>query len=460
MRPNILLIHSDQHRADCLGCAGHPLQRTPHLDGLAAAGARFSQAFCPSPICSPSRASLLTGAWPVQHGCLSIPGTELYRPAKAEMPSWSRLLADAGYRLGWVGKYHQEVVGNPADHGWQEFVPEWQYETWRRKAGIPDLSRHERFWFGETDVHASARTSRLHWGCDRVLEILDRCRADGRPFCVRYDPSEPHLPCRPPPEYAERYQAQDVTPWGSFGADLSDRPWIQRQQQRTWKVADWTWSDWAPVVARYHAEIELLDHQVGRLLAWLEAQGLAESTLVIYSSDHGDLCGGHGMIDKHFIMYDEVMQVPLLLRWPGQIPSGGVCADPVCAQIDLAATILAAAGLARPPTVAGRDLIASARGDDPQPRRDIYASWSGGQFSSYTQRMLREPGWKYIWNACDVDELYDLLLDPHERVNASADPAYADELRRLRHRLVAWMESIGDIMLNPWTRQQLLLGLK
>jgi arylsulfatase A-like enzyme len=182
--------------------------------------------------------------------------------------------------------------------------------------------------------------------------------------------------------------------------------------------------------------------------------------LVIYSSDHGDLCGGHGMIDKHFIMYDEVMRVPLLLRWPGRIPSGGLCADAVCAQIDLAATVLTAAGVVPPASVAGRDLVASARGEDADPRRDMYASWSGGQFSSYTQRMVRETGWKYIWNACDVDELYDLHQDPHERINKACDPACKAELQRLRHRLVAWMESVGDVMLNPWTRQQLLLGLK
>ncbi|MDA3959885.1 MAG: sulfatase-like hydrolase/transferase [Planctomycetota bacterium] len=454
-RPNILLIHSDQHRYDCLGCTGHPLQRSPNLDRLANDGVCFDQAYCPSPICSPARASLLTGAWPHQHRCLSIPGTEIHRRAKDEFPCFSEILAEAGYGCSWIGKFHQEVSGMPTDHGFMDFTPEAAYVDWRRAQGIPELTKRPDFWFGECDPHVTEQKTRLHWGADRVLERMASHYAADRPFFVRWDPSEPHLPCRPPPELLAHYPVDAIEPWGSFGCDLSDRPYIQRQQLHTWRVQDWSWSDWAPVVARYHAEIECLDLQVGRLRAWLEDQGLLDNTLIIYSTDHGDLCGGHGMLDKHYIMYDEVMRVPVIARFPQRLASGMRCDAFVASALDIAATILDAAACQQPVSFAGRSLFAVADGSDPAPRSDIYASWHGGQFGSYTQRMIRERTLKYIWNATAVDELYDLERDPHERINRIADPSYAAHPPRLRKRLVTVMDELKDPALNMWTRDQL-----
>ncbi|HEX29010.1 TPA: DUF4976 domain-containing protein, partial [Candidatus Poribacteria bacterium] len=182
-------------------------------------------------------------------------------------------------------------------------------------------------------------------------------------------------------------------------------------------------------------------------------------TLVIYTTDHGDMCGGHGMIDKHFIMYDDVVRVPLIMRWPGRIEAGMRCDSFVIHSLDLATTFCQVAGVPVPETFRGKDLLAviSGEGDD---RQDVFSMYHGNQFGLYTQRMVRDRKWKYVWNATAEDELYDLETDPGEINNLASDPRYAGELERLRGRLVAWMEEIGDRILNPWIRSQLLEGLK
>jgi arylsulfatase A-like enzyme len=217
------------------------------------------------------------------------------------------------------------------------------------------------------------------------------------------------------------------------------------------------WERWAPVVAYYLGVVALIDHQVGRILAKLDSLGLAKQTLVIYTSDHGDLCGGHGMIDKHYVMYDDVMRVPLIMRWPGHLPVGRSEDAFVTSALDLATTFCAAAGVEAPETFRGRDLIALANGGKPQ-RDQVFGSYHGAQFGAYSQRMVRTREWKYIWNPTAEDELYHLAVDPGELHNRSVDPACADILRTLRGELAAWMTETGDPLLNEWTRRQLLVS--
>jgi arylsulfatase A-like enzyme len=227
---------------------------------------------------------------------------------------------------------------------------------------------------------------------------------------------------------------------------------------RTWGLEGWTWAQWQPMVARYLGEVALIDHQVGRILQGLDDLGLAENTLVVYSSDHGDLCGAHGMIDKHYVMYEDVVRVPLLLRWPGRLPAGRVFNRPVTAALDLAVTFCSAAGLPVPQTFVGRNLLDLAAFDagteaEPEP---IFATYHGNQFGLYSQRMVRTPRWKYVWNATAEDELYDLAADPGEITNLAAKPSHATPLADLRRTLAAWMAATKDPLLNQWTKRQLL----
>ncbi len=460
-RPNILLLFSDQHRYDCLGVNGHPLLKTPHLDGLAKEGVNFTQAYCPIPLCVPARTSLLNGQWPTQHLAIANYNgpAEAPRPAPDDRPTFSQCLRTQGYHLGYVGKWHVHPTRDPTAYGFHDYVPEEQYASWRKGQGLPPVPTRN-IWFGETDPHITLQQSKLAWGADRTIELLTRAARQDQPFFVRWDPSEPHLPNCVPEPYASMYRPDQVTPWLGFADDLKGKPYIQAQQRRTWELESWTWEQWSLIVARYLGEISLMDAQIGRVLAAVEALGLRDQLLVVYTSDHGDMCGSHGMIDKHFIMYDDVVRVPMMVRWPGVVAPGKSCDAFVSNALDLASTFCDVAGVTPPSTFSGLSLTPLMGGASAWPREDIFATYHGNQFGLYTQRMVRDRRWKYVWNATAEDELYDLAADPGELRNRATDPGCAAELARLRRRLVAWMEQTGDPMLNMWLRPQLLKGLK
>ena len=456
-RPNFLLIHSDQHRWDCLGVNGHSLVQTPHLDSLAAQGVNFTRAFCPVPVCTPARNSLLFGVWPTQHGAIANPDTEAGRPARHGLPCWSELLAGAGYRLGCVGKWGIRTDKGPDAFGFDTYVPESEYAAWRAAQCLPPRPTANGY-FGETDAAITAEQSRLAWGVAQTMDLMTRYAQLDAPWFLRWDPSEPHLPNVVPEPYASLYAPADIAPWPGFADPLLGKPYAQAQQRRHWNLEHWTWErDWAPIVARYLGEITLLDAQIGRLLAHLEVLGLAENTVVIYTTDHGDMCGSHGMIDKHMVMYDDVLRVPLVVRWPGQ-PARGECDAFVTNALDLAATFCDDAGVSVPETFAGRSLLSLLSETGTSTRDCVFAMYHGSQFGLYSQRMVRDARWKYVWNATGEDELYDLERDPGEIINlATVSEAQAD-LSRLRQRLVAWMEEQRDPLCNAWTKPTLLAG--
>ena len=187
--------------------------------------------------------------------------------------------------------------------------------------------------------------------------------------------------------------------------------------------------------------------------------GLDDETLVIFTADHGDACGGHGMIDKHYEMYEDVTHVPLLLRWPGVIEPGRRCDDFVIHALDLAATLPSLAGVGF--ASEGRSLAPLMRGQTPPDwRRYAFSTHNGAQFGAYTMRMIRDKRYKYVWNPTDTDELYDLQSDPWEVDNRIASADCAEVLARLRQALAAELQAHGDKLVNNWTLRQLAEGRK
>jgi arylsulfatase A-like enzyme len=453
-RPNVLFVHADQHRYDCVSANGHGTVETPTLDRLAAEGARFEHAYTPTAICSPERASLMTGRWPTGHEVFNLQGVDGGRPLPRGLETFSERLADAGYANRYVGRWHlgHGDAGGPENFGFEEWVPPGEYQSWREEQDLPERpDPGDCGWTGAIDP-VEPEESRLAWGADRAIEHLEDLADAEAPFFLRWDTFEPHLPNVVPEPYASMYGPEAIDPWGNFGDDYAGKPWIQGQQPRTWHIDDWTWDDWAPIVARYLGEITLLDHQLGRVLDRLEELGLAEDTLVVYTADHGDMCGGHGMMDKHFVMYDDVMRVPLLARWPGEIDPGTEVEDFVIHALDLAATFCDVAGAGVPDEFAGESLRPLFGGE--AGRTEAYGVYYGCQMGWFTQRMLRTERWKYVWNATAPDELYDLRADPHELENlADADPE--NVLPDLRRRLADWLRDTDDSLANPWVLGQL-----
>lgn len=460
-QPNVLLIVSDQHRYDCLGhTSGYPLA-TPRLDALAQEGMRFRFAFTPVPLCTPARQALLTGRRPETHGGLwnyDIGPTDSGL-ARNEY-TWTKALNRAGYRSRYFGKWHVSEQNDPTAFGYDEYLPLEAYETFRQ-ARYPDV-KYQNGWLGETDP-IPLEDSRTHWFAERASAAITELATGGAPWHVRVDFVEPHLPSRPAKPFADLYPPESIPPWGGFADQFLNKPYIQQQQLMNWRVEDYGWADWAPTVSRYFGLISQLDDAIGRLLDTLEATGAARDTLVIYTSDHGDMCGSHRMMDKHYVMYDDVVRVPLIVRWPGVTEPGAVREELVYSALDLAPTLTEVSGADPSPLFTGRSLIPllPRPGDPADERQEIVSTYNGHQFGLYTQRMLRTRRWKYIWNATDVDELYDLDTDPHELVNRIEDMSASTALQELREQLYRILVAEGDrIVDNPWLADQFRSGRK
>jgi arylsulfatase A-like enzyme len=258
------------------------------------------------------------------------------------------------------------------------------------------------------------------------------------------------------------YDPDEVPEWGSFRDEFHDKPYIQKQQLLNWGVQDYTWRDWAPTVARYYGIISQMDAAIGKVLDALDEMDLADNTIVIYTTDHGDMCGGHRMVDKHYIMYDDVVRVPLIMRWPGVIPQGTCSYEFVYNALDLPPTILSALGMDVPDFFQGRSMLPILRGEDiPDWREEVVSTYNGQQFGLYTQRMIRTRKWKYIWNTTDVDELYDLANDPNELINLIHKPECRERVAELRKKLYEVLVRDGDDLANRhWMKSQLLAGRK
>ncbi|NLV73244.1 MAG: sulfatase-like hydrolase/transferase [Chloroflexi bacterium] len=461
MRPNILLIQTDQFRYDCIGAHSHALVQTPVLDHLIAEGITYSSAYTPAPVCVPSRNSMLYGCWPTRHLAIANNGTEAPRPAHADLVSFGTVLHAAGYRLTCVGNWDVHPASKPKDHGFSTHLSESVYPAWRAAKGIAPVPHTNGFW-GELDPYATPEQTALAWGAEQVINQLreHQARSSDEPLFLQWNTSEPHLPNILPEPYCSQISPADVPPWPSFPDPLTNKPYMQAQQRRSWGIDSWSWKEWAPIVARYLGQISLIDAQVGRVLAALDELGLADDTLVIFTADHGDLCGGHGMIDKHYVMYEDVTHVPLILRWRGHTARGATNDAFISHAIDLAATFIELARAESPQQFVGRSLVPTFDGSTDLGRTNITSTYFGNQFGLYSQRMLRDRRYKYVWNLSAEDELYDMANDPGELTNLAQDGALREVLADLRLRLLAWLEETRDPILNMWTRRQLADGAK
>lgn len=465
--PNILLILGDQHRADCLGVANQnatpdvsvqPAAYTPRLDRLGREGAVFTRAYTPAPVCSPARQALLSGHPPESFGALWNPNFIPTPTVKPEPGQHVAALHRAGYRSCLVGKWNSSMEHGPADFGFDRHIDPslYQRELAEKHPGLMWTGG----WLGETSPLTPEETA-VGWGTRQVEGCLRDFAETKEPWFIRWDLAEPHLPCRPPKSFLELFADREPEPWAGFADPLEMKPYIQRQQLLNWELEerwnDWDW--WQPVVRRYLAVIAEIDAAVGRVLDVLEELGQAHDTLVIYSSDHGDLCGAHGMLDKHYILYDDVTRVPLLLRWPAGIPAGIATAELVCSMFDIGATIIDACGLADADPGLGQSLLPLARGEAEGGRDAVVVGAHGQQFGLYTQRGLRTADWLYVWNLTDIDELYDCNRDPGQRENRIADPNCATILAELRRLLHRELRLRGDPFVGTaWTDRQLLDG--
>ncbi|MEZ5658267.1 MAG: sulfatase-like hydrolase/transferase [Burkholderiaceae bacterium] len=490
-RPNLLFITSDQHRGDCYGFMGRHI-RTPHLDRLRAQGAWLQNTITPCVVCQPSRASILTGQLPLTHG-VHDNGIDL-DPAIGER-GFAGTLGAAGYDTAFFGKAHFGTYHTFAPTGTPEclrsstnYGPDWfgpymgfshvelmlvghnwfppekppagqHYERWFHADGRGD-EKIRLYWENAGDTRGATQTwhSRLpqawhnsEWTADRAMAWL-RERGDA-PFAAWISFPDPHHPFDCPEPWSRLHRPEDVDLPEHRTRDFDQRPWWHRaaienepagnkknaETRKSYsRIGPQTDEQLREIIANYYGQISLIDHEIGRLMIALEERGLAENTIIMFSSDHGDWMGDHGLMLKGPMHYEGLLRVGMIARGPG-IPAGATVTAPT-STLDLPATFYDYAGVAPGLTQHGRSLrpLLEGRGDD---RRFALNEWelhpnrAGVALSLRTVRT--ETAKMTIDRHSGAGELYDLADDPHEMINRFDDPGY----RALREELQGYIDS-------------------
>ncbi len=459
-RPNIIWYCTDQQRYDTIHRLGNEHINTPNLDRFMDTAVTFTHAHCQAPICTASRSSFLTGMYP-SHLRNSRNGNGVVSP-DVEERLITRLLTKSGYDCGLVGKLHLSggIYGREsrADDGYRFFhyshAPrtDWQrrgdYYEWIEEQGANaddvlaqfDARRRPRreddmpqggLWEPTADEdNAPPELHQTTWCTARAMEFIDEARDDDRPWLISLNPFDPHPPHDAPGEFYRRYDP-DTLPMPLFReSDVATQNQISDAgvdfQTRSHHPAHW---GFPKITASYYGMIELIDEQFGRLLDHLESTGQRENTIVIFTSDHGETLGDHGLALKGCRFYEGLVRVPLMISWPDHFEAG-VISDALVELTDIVPTLMGATGLPVPDDLHGESLLPILTGDAPagEHREFVWSEFADCINLPDESRatMYRDRNWKLVvYHGNDVGELYDLENDPDEFENLwdSADHA-------------------------------------
>jgi len=423
-RPNVLVLMCDQFRADALSCLGHPLARTPNLDRLAARAVRFTNAFTQSPVCAPTRHSLNTGLYPHAHGVVSNSA----RP-RGELFTLAHALSPLGYRCFQLGHMHWTDPDRPTGYEpnastpdlWRQSQPQevlarrqWEcQDITRRTTAGPNPFGAERFW----GHHVAANAVRL----------IESAAGQNRPFLCWASFTEPHPPFYPPRDFYERIDPSRIVLPAQPPADAPPPHERILQMRRQWQHL--TAVELKQILAGYYGLVALADSFCGTVLDALDRLGVRDRTLVVFTSDHGDQMGEHGLFLK-FVMREASVRVPLLIDAPGR---GAGVRDELVEHVDVFPAICELLGAEIPSHVQGRSLAGLVDGTAAP------ADWRDAVFSREAdKRMVRTRRWKLNTYGGEAGELFDLEADPDEFVNRLGDPQCAEVVRTLMDRLRRW----------------------
>ncbi|MEU5270146.1 sulfatase-like hydrolase/transferase [Streptomyces hygroscopicus] len=457
---NLLFLMTDQHRVDTLGCYGNPHVATPNLDRLAATGTRFDRFYTPTAICTPARASLLTGQAPFRHRLLANYERNVgyLEDLREDAFTFPRALAERDYQLGLVGKWHVGTHRNAASHGfdgpdlpgWHNPVDHPDYLAYLEERGLPRYRITDPVRGttpnGNPGNLLAARLQQPveatfeHYLATRTIEQLDRYAADGRPFYLATHFFGPHLPYLLPDAYYDRYDPGLVELPPSIAETFEGKPPVQRNYSAHWTFDTMPIEVTRKLIAVYWGYVTLIDEQIGRILTRLDELGLTDDTSVFFTADHGEFTGAHRLHDKGPAMYEDIYRIPGIIRVPGQEPQ---VRREFVSLTDCTATILELAGCDPAPATDSRSLLPLVRGEHPDWPKELLAEFHGHHFP-YPQRMLREDRYKLVVNPESVNELYDLDADPHELSNRYEHPELAGVRRRMMRRLYDLLRERGD----------------
>ncbi len=441
--PNILMIMSDQHRADWMGCVGAEWVKTPNLDALAARGVRFTNAVCNSPVCAPSRAALASGLRCSDVGVLG--NNDLY---PYNVPTYYQALRLAGYRIGCVGKtdlhkrdhwegrngdrplmYHLGFTDPTETEGKQSAARDWGEPVCPYQHYLTDNGLFETFVndYGERGRHpacyAADSALPLHAFHDDFIgriaaEFLENV-SDESPWHYFVSFVGPHNPWDPPKEYGDMYRGAKMP--AAIQDPMDGKPRFHRKRQEK-ESRGLTPEALAETMRKYSGMVTLNDHHIGRFVEVLERRGMLENTVIMYCADHGEMMGDHGMFHKS-VYYEASVRIPLIVCGPGITARGD--SDALVELFDLAPTALALAKAEPLGEMTGGSLMPLLRGES-QKQRDYQLS------ELARSRMVFDGRYKFIERPGDVDQLYDLAEDPKELINlAENDPNRVSKMREM-----------------------------
>ncbi len=487
-QPNLLFLYSDEQRWDTLACTGNRRIAMPNLDRLASRSTLVEQTYVTQPVCTPSRASLLTGLWP--HQCAMETNNLILDEAHACLPE---MLEPGVWATAHHGKWHlgDEIF---AQHGFDEWIAteDTYHDFCRPHRDIRSYSSYDRFLRAHGCRPAPRQISgREPWVADRFFRDQihampeELCRPQflansarrfirehrQQPWALYVNFLEPHMPfhsCR------DRQYDPDVVPLPLHNAMQAPAADHTRRAQLTAAGYRATGYDddgpfvdeasWRQLIARYWGMCSLVDDAVGRILAQLEEAGLMDDTIIVFTSDHGDLMGSHGLLGKGH-QYEESARVPLLVKLPGQSAAQRV--EGPFSHIDLVPSLLEALGQPLPEHLPGRSRLDLLR-QGGRCQDDVFIEWNGAGRASDRplpawaaevagdeqairaslgqdiRSLVSADGWKYNHSSVGEHELFDLSQDPGELCNRIADPAQQERIAVYRRRLAAWQVATGD----------------
>lgn len=445
--PNIIFIMTDDHASHALSCYGSKINKTPNLDRIAKEGMRFTNCFCTNSICAPSRAVILTGKYSHLNGV-----TDNAVEFDGSQQTFPKLLQKAGYKTAIIGKWHLKTDPTGFDY-------------WNILPGQGIYHNPVLIEMGQRKKHTGYVTDII---TDLCLKWLKE-RSGDKPFCLMYHHKAPHREWEPDDKHAKMYEDIDIPLPETFNDDYKTRCAAARQQEMTiehhlnekdlkmkppegltgQESKKWKYQRYIKDYLRCVASV---DDNVGRLLDYLDSSGLAENTIIFYTSDQGFYLGDHGWFDKRF-MYEESLRMPLLVRYPKKIKAGSINNDLVL-NLDFAPTFLDLAGVAVPGDMQGHSIRSLLKGSTPKDWRDsmYYHYYEYPAVHSVKRHYgVRTKRYKLIHFYYDIDawEMYDLEKDPNELNNLYDNSAYADIVKQLKTELERLRKEFKDTAKAP-----------
>ena len=454
---NLIFIGVDQLRYDAIGPNKVLPTDSPNMDKLMATGVNFDRTYATSPLCTPSRGSMLTGDYAFRHGM----GTncDMYHALGTELAEPNRMLHKdlqrAGYKCGFVGKWHVGVEKTPADYGFYGDVSAGygnltttsKFMNYIENNGLQYTVEPTLFWNPDQQTMAAGRwrgqieSTPCYFQTSQAIEMLGNFSQREQPFFVNLQYWDPHGPHLIPDAYWQHTNRTEIKLWENFKDDLSDKPSrVKRERDDFYRCRPRTEAEVVDYVGLYCDHVALLDSQIGRLLEFLDESGLRDNTLIVFTSDHGDMTGAHGgLIDKG-LPYEEAMRVPLVFNHSSL---GAGSRKTLALNMDILTTALGLLGVDYSPRHA-RDLSAEIQNEKASCREMLLAEYHGLRFL-YSQRILvSDDNWKYIFSPGDYDELYNLNEDSTEMTNLATVQSAQAKLCRMRQSLMEETAKFND----------------